>query len=512
MDYLQKLIQQVRTVLFLTLLADNIALFVVWYYSTTQGLPGEAVLLLLLFCGLIFIFTLGRSVGNFVMQPVRLLWMTIHHAAPNDEKPTPMPKTTTLWLGKDLVANLTGQIYHMADDADKVEHGDIKDGPNLHKNIIANNLPVPMLVLDKSDTIIFANNKFLSYLGLTGSDITGKQLEGVMTLSFEPGSQENFTTWLNQSKSAAATASKQWERVRARRADNQEIIQFDLAAYYNRGNPEHVETILVLFDKQQYSEEYNDISFMALAVHELRTPLTLMRGYIEAFQEDMAGKLDEQTTGYLQKMQTSGQQLSGVINMILNVARLENGQLELKLREANWQETLQGIVDDLQLRAAVKGIVLSLNCASDLPAVGIDKTSIAEVVTNLVDNAIKYSGTAKQIDIAAQADANGGIQTTVRDYGVGIPESVVPTLFSKFQRNHRNRAQVIGTGLGLYLSKALVTAHGGNIWIRSKEGEGTTVGFTIQPYTQVAQNEKNNTPNIVHHANGWIKNHAMSRQ
>ena len=96
---------------------------------------------------------------------------------------------------------------------------------------------------------------------------------------------------------------------------------------------------------------------------------------------------------------------------------------------------------------------------------------------------------------------------------MGIPESILPNLFERFYRNHRTRNQIGGTGLGLYLSKAIIGAHGGHIWVRSKEGQGTTVGFTLQPYAIVAGKLKSDdNSGIVRQAHGWIKNHSLYRR
>ena len=154
-----------------------------------------------------------------------------------------------------------------------------------------------------------------------------------------------------------------------------------------------------------------------------------------------------------------------------------------------------------------------MNIGANLPAVALDKLSINEVVTNLVDNAIKYSQvTSKTIWVESSLDADGTVLTTVRDEGVGIPDSVIPNLFTKFYRNHRNSRTVTGTGLGLFLSKAIISAHHGNIWVKSKEGQGTTVGFSLVPYERLAditKDEDNGSQKVTH---GWIKNHSMQRR
>src|SRR5690606_3806605 len=108
------------------------------------------------------------------------------------------------------------------------------------------------------------------------------------------------------------------------------------------------------------------------------------------------------------------------------------------------------------------------------PTVATDRLMTYEVLCNLLDNAIKYSGTSKEINVTSRVNDNGLVETLIEDKGLGIPTNVVASLFEKFHRNHRNRNEVAGTGLGLYLSKAIINAHGGEIWVKSKEGEGTT--------------------------------------
>ncbi len=255
------------------------------------------------------------------------------------------------------------------------------------------------------------------------------------------------------------------------------------------------------------------MSFIALSVHELRTPLTLLRGYIEAFEEELDGKLDPQMTDFMQKMSATAQQLTAFVNNILNVARVDDDQLELTLQEEDWPQIIDSVVANLSLRAKVRGITLEAHVAPDLPKVAVDRLSIHEVMNNLIDNAIKYSGQSTIITVDAHMNKEGLVETTIEDHGLGISSGIMPNLFTKFYRDHRNRAQIGGTGLGLYLSKAIVTAHGGNIWVRSKEGVGSTFGFSVRPYEQLAEELKNSdNKDIVRGAHGWIKNHSLYRR
>ncbi|HET6924696.1 MAG TPA: ATP-binding protein, partial [Candidatus Saccharimonadales bacterium] len=288
---------------------------------------------------------------------------------------------------------------------------------------------------------------------------------------------------------------------------------FDLAAYYTKDSPTGVETMLVLFDHTKaYSQDDQAISFIALTVHELRTPLTLLRGYIEAFEEELDGKLDPEMKDFMFKMSATAQQLIAFVNNILNVARLDDDQLELQLREQPWGDIVRAAANGLALRAKVRGITLEYSIAQGLPTVGVDRMSIIEVINNLVDNAIKYSGESKRIRIATRMNAEGLVETTVQDFGVGIPDNVIPNLFTKFYRDHHNRAQIGGTGLGLYLSKAIVDAHGGSIWVTSKVGEGSTFGFTLLPFSQLSSEQRTADNSIVRDTHGWIKNHSLYRR
>jgi signal transduction histidine kinase len=200
------------------------------------------------------------------------------------------------------------------------------------------------------------------------------------------------------------------------------------------------------------------------------------------------------------------------VNNILNVARIDDDQLELKLQESDWSKILLAAINAISLRARVRGITLNYKIEPNLPSVGVDRLSIQEVINNLVDNAIKYSGKSTVINIEAHLTPDKLIETTVQDFGLGVPAAAMPNLFTKFYRDHHNRSQIGGTGLGLYLSKAIVNAHGGNLWVRSKEGEGSTFGFTVLPYSAINQPSQDNDDDIVRSAHGWIKNHSLYRR
>lgn len=512
MDLLEQFRRSIRQSLIGLICVENaVVVFIGWFGTTHTSInPIELAVISLLLGSALTVLVVYVST-SFVLQPLKAIWQAILHLSPNQHGIAP-PKLDDLMFGRKLVANLTSQLYQLVDVAQLAAAKDNEQAKDLKHNFIAQNLPLPLFVLSGDETINYANDAAGKYIGMTAEDLIGKNVYMVLDMSFP--SEDTLDKWLKDVKQNSATGSSSWERVRLNVRDNHPTLLFDLAAYYNRDNADKNETMLVLFDHtKQYSQDDQAISFIALSVHELRTPLTMLRGYIEVLEEELTAKVDPEMQDFILKMRTMAEQLMVFVNNILNVARVDNDQLELHLQEGNWQTILTDNINALQLRAKVRGITLECTVAPDLPTVGVDRLSIGEVISNLIDNAVKYSGTGKVIKIDAHLNNDGAVETTVQDFGLGIPTSILPNLFTKFYRDHRNRAQIGGTGLGLYLSKAIITAHGGNLWVRSKEGQGSTFGFTLMPYAQLAEElKKTGDQEIVHGAHGWIKNHSLYRR
>jgi signal transduction histidine kinase len=476
------------------------------------ALDGFALLALIAGLAIAQTILIATSLGSLLMQPIQAMWHTILRLSSDGDTQTIEPELKTLRFGRELVAVLTVQIQQLAQVTAQASEQNKRHQADPTHNFIAQNLPLPLILLDADETITFANVAAAQYIGLPAAEMVGKNVYMVLDMSFP--SEDTFDTWLKSAKVKTATATKNWERVRLNLRDNHPVRLFDLAAYYNQGNTDHIETMLALFDHtKQYSQDDQAVSFIALTVHELRTPLTLLRGYIEVFEEELGGTISPELQDFMLKMRAQAEQLMAFVNNILNVARVEDDQLELRLEESNWPAILKAAIQTLSLQAKVRGITLHCRLATDLPSVGVDRLSIQEVVNNLVDNAIKYSGAGRVINIDTHLTQDGLVETTVQDFGLGISPSILPNLFTKFYRDHRNRAQVGGTGLGLYLSKAIVDAHGGNLWVRSKEGQGSTFGFTLIPYAQLAEAQKRTgDQEITRAAHGWIKNHSLYRR
>lgn len=505
--YLEKALNAIRNYLLIWFLLSGIALIGTWWaLDQFLELTMIQVLVILSSLWLFFLLLIGTIVAGKVSSPLKAVSQAILHVSPSPI-PVPAPEVEKLTIAKELVANLNRQVYEYV-------ASDIKNqsGSESKLNVTIQQLPIAIIGLDREANITLANPKAQEYAGTT-DNITGRNLYGLFDILFR--SEDTLEEWIDQSRSNSVTAQKYWHAIKVTPYGG-ETKYFDLAAHYSEPTESNkTEVTISLFDQTDiYAKQDESLSFIALAVHELRSPLTILRGYIEVFEDELSKDLSPEMQDFMQKMHVSAEDLTAFVGNILNVAKVEQNQLTLTLLEEDWNEVLTKIIATMSLRAKVHKKEIQLQIDKDLPKVGIDRISISEVLVNLIDNAIKYSPPDKNIiKVNSYLAKDGMVETIVQDYGVGVPASVMPHLFEKFSRSYRNQATISGTGLGLYLSKALVNAHGGNIWVRSQEGEGTIFGFTIQPYAKLADEDKSGDNNaITRSAHGWIKNHSLSRQ
>ena len=456
---------------------------------------------------------IARGLTHMALEPIKNVRLAILYVN-SDTSNEAAPDIDKIHTGREMVSALVLQIYEMARRAG--QSGVVAALPQSADDglQILNMTPLPLLAVNSASQLHFMNDAALTYLGLDASqrqNYTGKSINDLLNMSFP--SELTYESWLADCQKNVIKANTSWKRVRLVDENGNPTKQFDLAASYSKGAGE-AESIVVLFDHTtDYAADDQEIGFVAMAVHELRTPLTIMRGYIEVFEDELGPTLPPELKDFMHKMNASAQQLTAFVSNILNVARIEENQLVLTLHKEDLSAILSSAVADLELRAQVHGKHIVLQIAPGLPAVAADRISIHEVINNLVDNAIKYGGKSDTINIFSTLNGEGMVETSVQDFGVGIPESVVTKLFDKFYRSHRSRVQIGGTGLGLYLCKALVSAHGGNIWVNSREGESSIFTFTLEAYNEAQHGAEAQGQNgIMRGAHGWIKNHSMYRR
>jgi len=472
---------------------------------------------------LLVVGLLSFSLTRIVYAPLKKLFEVIVYAG-HSSRGGIAPDTETLRIGRELITSLALQIYDLASTSEQGADVVAKSN-NVGSTVVIqsekrasetalsllDHVGTPVIGIDAHQNITVINIAACEYFLKKRDDVIGKPLYDAVSLLFH--GEETLELWLEGAQANTAIGNNSWERVRVDDAEGNAIRQFDLVASFKKKDDASTETMITIYDRtEQYSRDYVEVRFVSLAVHELRTPLTVMHGYIEVFEDELGPTLDAEMASFMHKMKASAQQLTAFIGNILNVARVEENQLVLKLQQYRWPDIVNYAVSDLQLRAKVKGKFIEVRTEDELPPVAADRISIHEVLNNLVENAIKYSGDTEKIIITSTLNSEGLVEVSVQDFGIGIPADVMPGLFQKFYRSHKSNAQISGTGLGLYLSKAMVNAHGGNIWVRSKEGEGSTFTFTLQPYDQVKHQKEGDQDGIMRGAHGWIKNHSLNRQ
>lgn len=226
--------------------------------------------------------------------------------------------------------------------------------------------------------------------------------------------------------------------------------------------------------------EVMKVDFVSMAAHELRTPLTSAKGYLSVFLQENAQNLNPDQKMLLDRVNISVGQLNSLVENLLNVSRIERGAITLNTQKLDWVNLVRHAVNNLILRASDKRIDLKfIEPATTFPFVQADHLRIVEVINNLVANAINYTQPGGKIRVWLKKKENEVI-THVSDNGQGISKDALPHLFSKFYRASGKLVMgTKGSGLGLYISKAIVQMHKGKIWVSSEEGKGSTFSFSL---------------------------------
>ena len=357
--------------------------------------------------------------------------------------------------------------------------------------------------------ILDASNKVLYHNG--SAPVRTNMDESLAVDLFFPENDE-LITWLQNARNDSFSAERQWTRVSDKLPGETDRRIFDVAASYRQNS--RAEVVLTLFDRTEtYAPEEDDLDFISFAAHELRGPITVIRGYLDVLQDELGPALQPDQLMLINRLTVTSNRLTSYVNNILNAAKYDRRHLKLHLSEESLSKIYDTITDDMQLRASAQNRVLVVDIPENLPTVAADANSVGEVIGNLLDNAIKYSNEGGLIHVTARP-ITGFIEVSVVDRGIGMPSNIMQHLFHKFYRSHRSRETVAGTGIGLYICKAIVSSHGGAIYATSIENEGSTFSFTLPIYDTVAQKLKdgnNSNASLIEHGSGWIKNHSMYR-
>jgi NtrC-family two-component system sensor histidine kinase KinB len=220
--------------------------------------------------------------------------------------------------------------------------------------------------------------------------------------------------------------------------------------------------------------------YVALIAHDLRTPLTAARGQAELLQRRSKRRRDTDDGGSLESIVANARRMEAMIQDLIESSQLESGALLLRRTPIDLSRLAAGVV--AQIVAAEERQRIRIIAPAPGPRVFADAARIERVLMNLLQNALKYSAASAPIELEVRQAADE-VVVSVTDHGAGIPVDLLPRLFQRFSRIRRGEADPGGFGLGLYIARLIVEAHGGRVWAESAVGSGSRIGFSLPPHT-----------------------------
>jgi len=346
----------------------------------------------------------------------------------------------------------------------------------IRQEAIFNSMVEGLLLLDESGRVQLANRAFSILFELRG-ELAGKTILEVLRLHELAEMVECLgpdRSWTSREMRLPGVVEL-WLRISAA------VIL----------SPEGVRqgTILVFHNLTRLKQlERTREEFIANVSHELRTPLSHIKGYVETLL-DGAKNDPEVSTRFLETIARNAERLKLLIEDLLTVSELESGRVKLNLRAVELRSVVVKVFDDFKSRAEAKTIALT-NEVPDLP-VRADADRVEQVLSNLVDNAIKYGRAGGRVTVGAQCADDAKVEVFVKDDGAGLPPEALERVFERFYRVDKARSREQGgTGLGLSIVKHIVQGHGGRVWAKSEPGKGTTFYFTLPGGADAAEGQR----------------------
>lgn len=438
-----KILGVVRTSFFLKKIKENV-------WAVNRKIIYAAVGLMIL--ALLFSFFSSRA----LTQPIKEIALTAEKIKKGDFK------ARTFTKSKDELGELADTLNQMARELEKLFLDLSSEREGLEGIISA--MVEGLVVVDRNGKIVTSNRSFIGILGIPPDmSITGKRYWEIVQSS-------DFNELV---KSASGTDTPQSREIRM----GEKI-------YWGNGtsvSKEHDEKIIVVLHDITEIKRLEKVKadFVANVSHELRTPLTSVKGFVEALQD---GAIDEpeQSSRFLSIISHHTDRMNQIISDLLQLSQIESREIELKIEPFSVKELVEEVVYTLRRSADEKSQSLEVSHFSKDQRVVGDKYRINQALTNLVDNAIKYTPEKGTIKIESR-DKGEFVELAVVDDGIGIPQNNLPRIFERFYTVDKGRSRELGgTGLGLSIVKHIIEAHGGKVYVESKLGKGSKFSFTLK--------------------------------
>jgi signal transduction histidine kinase len=347
---------------------------------------------------------------------------------------------------------------------------DARSGAGTVADIDLDLLPDPVVRIDGGNVVVAANRAATELAG--GAELVGRRLAEVLDPRDKDGQSLLGDCWPRAASLRSVTALPE-HRVTIAGLDGTRLPA-RLTARYERDADGRIGGAVVAIRAERRSDrEPSGAEVVSTVSHELRSPLTSVKGYTSLLLNRWDRISDEQKQMMLQQVHHDADRVTRLITELLDISRLETGRLVLRRQLVDLSDLASTVIDKLQVQYP------DLDCTctfpDDFPRVYADPDKVEQVLTNLVENGAKY---ASPVGMRVEgAIRDGEVAVAVHDAGEGIPAADLPRVFRKFFR--RDMGKPTGTGLGLWISRGLVEAHGGRLTATSEEGKGSTFCFTL---------------------------------
>ncbi len=340
-----------------------------------------------------------------------------------------------------------------------------------------------VFALDRQNRVIALNKAMEEMTGYLEAEILGNNVDEYVKLSDTEEKPVTASIYSPTLKIIEDKSVYRADHLILKGRGSKEFHVSLISSVIAEGNEANVGCIVTVHDITQQKElETMKLDFVSIAAHELRTPLTAVRGYLSLLMTELAagkGTLSKDHMEYLERSFLSANQLFVLVENLLNVSRIERGNVKLSKEVVDWAPLVSDIVQSFMELANERKVKLSYVPVNSSSKVSVDRIMIGEVLSNLLDNAIRYTASGGQVLVFLEPN-DRYIITHVKDTGQGIPKESIPHLFTKFYRVSGVLEQGSkGTGLGLYISKEIVKLHGGDIWAESDMGKGSVFSFSV---------------------------------
>ncbi len=331
-----------------------------------------------------------------------------------------------------------------------------------------------LLMINQSERIIQINASARTMLDIGDQDLTGKLFEEVIKV-------ERVNEMLKESMAECSELAEEVSIIVEGDEGERENIYQVQTAIVRSDDSQPMGVVAILNDITEIrSIERMKTAFVSTVSHELRTPLTSIKGFISTLLQDEDGTFYDHETQreFYTIIDTECDRLTRLISDLLNVSRIEAGRaLDLNPKPVTLPPLIEKVVTVQRSYTDKHDLVIDIK--NELPVIVADEDKVDQILTNLTNNAIKYSPEGGTVTVTAETDGDI-VRMSVSDQGMGIPKDHLPKVFDRFHRiDNRDTRKVGGTGIGLYLVKHLVEAHGGKIWAESEQGQGSSFIFEL---------------------------------